>query len=317
MDAGSRTGEGPGHEPVMVEEVLAHLGPREGGRILDLTVGTGGHARAILERIGPQGLLVGVDRDGELLERTASRLRKDFPQTRFLHANFAEIDELRRHLAPISFQGLLLDLGVSSAQLDDDERGFSFARTGPLDMRMDRSEGVTAGELLERLSADELERVLREYGEERHARAIARAIVRERSRTCFTNTLQLAALIERILPSRRMRIHPATRTFQALRIAVNDELGNLSRFLAGFHRLLEARGVVVVLSFHSLEDRLVKRSFRRGEQEKRLEVLTPKPVRPGAEEVRRNRRARSARLRAARLLETTGPRGEERQCFVG
>jgi 16S rRNA (cytosine1402-N4)-methyltransferase len=286
----------------MVDEVLKYLDPRGGSRVLDLTLGAGGHARAILKLIGQTGLLVGVDRDGELLQRTASRLRGDYPQTRFLHANFGEIDELAGHLSPIRFAGVLLDLGVSSEQLDDAERGFSFARTGPIDMRMDRSQAVTASRLLKELSADELERVLREYGQERHARRIARAIVRERARTPLTDTLQLAGLVERVVGGRPGPIHPATRAFQALRIAVNDELGNLARCLAGVHRLLDVGGIIVVISFHSLEDRLVKRSFRQGRVDGRLEVLTPKPVRPHDEEVRRNRRARSAKLRAARLL---------------
>jgi len=301
-----------GHEPVMLEEVLRWLAPSVGARFLDLTVGAGGHARGILERIGPTGLLVGVDRDEEVLADTSRRLKQEFPHARFIHANFAGIGELRRHLGPITFHGLLLDLGASSMQLDDHERGFSFLRSGPLDMRMDRTEGVTAAELLRDSTAEELERLLRLYGEERHARRIARAIVRERERTALVDTAQLAAVIERASLSRRRRIHPATRSFQALRIAVNDELGNLERFLEGFDRLLHPQGVIVVISFHSLEDRLVKQCFRSRAREGRLEVLTPKPIRAGAEETRRNRRARSARLRAARLTATTDEPGEGR-----
>jgi len=246
-----------------------------------------------------------------VLENTSSRLKKTFPAARFIHANFAEIDELSRHLGPIKFHGLLLDLGASSVQLDDHERGFSFLRSGPLDMRMDRTEGVAAAELLRTYSADELERLIREYGEERFARRIARAIVRERERTAITDTLQLAAVIERSVPSRRGRIHPATRTFQALRIAVNDELGNLERFLTRFPRLLTPQGVLVVISFHSLEDRLVKTCFRWGGREGWLEVLTRKPIRPSEGETKRNRRARSARLRAARLSGGVDEPGEE------
>jgi len=297
----SGEGHSSGHEPVMAAEVLRYLAPRAGGRYLDLTVGGGGHARAILERIGPAGVFVGADRDEEVLRRTAAELGAKYPQSRFLRANFAEIRELSRLLEPICFDGLLLDLGVSSLQLDEAQRGFSFLRPGPLDMRMDRSEGVTAADLLGHLSADELERILRDYGEERYARRIARAIVRERGRRPLTDTAELAALIEHVSPSRRGRIHPATRTFQALRIAVNDELGNLERFLAEFPRLLAPQGVVVVISFHSLEDRLVKTCFKRLEREGALEVLTPKPVTPGEAETERNRRARSAKLRAARL----------------
>ena len=311
MADGDRREEVFGHEPVMVAEALTYLNPQPGGRFLDLTVGAGGHARAILERIGPSGLFVGVDRDGETLQSAAEGLRRDFPHARFLHANFAEIDELCRHLGSIRFHGLLLDLGLSSVQLADEERGFSFLRSGPLDMRMDRTEGGTAAELLERLPAGELERVIREYGEERHARRIARAIVRERRRRPIAETTRLAALIEHVTPSRRGRIHPATRTFQALRIAVNDELGSLERFLARFPRLLDPQGVVVVICFESLTDRLVKRRFRRCAREGWLDVLTPKPVRPGREEIERNRRARSAKLRAARLLRQPDFPGEK------
>jgi 16S rRNA (cytosine1402-N4)-methyltransferase len=292
--------DGTSHEPVMVSEVLRYLAPRPGGRYLDLTVGGGGHARAILERIGPAGLLVGVDRDGEVLRSTSAELGRFHPNTRFFHANFAEIGELRRQIGPIQFDGLLLDLGTSSIQIDDGERGFSFLRPGPLDMRMDRTEGVTAADLLKRLPVDELEEIFRTYGEERHARRIARAIVRERDRRPITDTLGLAALIERTVPSRRGRIHPATRTFQALRIAVNDELNCLERFLAGYGSLLSPRGVAAVISFHSLEDRLVKQAFRRDARAGAVELLTRKPVRPGEDEVRRNPRSRSARLRAAK-----------------
>jgi 16S rRNA (cytosine1402-N4)-methyltransferase len=300
----SVTGEEPDrrHEPVMLGEVMQYLACRSGGRYLDLTVGGGGHARAILELTGPTGLLIGVDRDEEVLRDTTSRLKKSFTNARFIHGNFAEIDELSRHLGSIGFDGLLLDLGASSLQLDDSERGFSFGRSGPLDMRMDRSGGKTAAELLREISEGELGRLIRELGEDRNARRIARAIVRERQRAPLRDTAQLAGLIERVSPSRGHRIHPATRTFQALRIAVNDELGNLERFLARFRRLLEPHGVIVVISFHSLEDRLVKRSFREGERDGWLEILTRKPVRATARELERNRRARSARLRAARLL---------------
>jgi len=310
MTAGDRRAERPGHEPVMVTEVLGYLEPHRGGRFLDLTVGAGGHARAILKCIGPSGLFVGVDRDGETLRTTADGLRKEFPHARFIQANFCEIDELSRHLGSITFDGLLLDLGLSSEQLDDEERGFSFLRPGPMDMRMDRTEGVTAGELLERWSADELARVIREYGEERHARRIARAIVRERRVGRIADTGRLAALIERVVPSRRGRIHPATRTFQALRMAVNDELGSLRSFLARFPRLLDPQGVIVVISYESLTDRLVKQAFRQGAREGWLEVLTSKPVRPTSEEIERNRRARSAKLRSARLLHRPETSGE-------
>ena len=299
MDVWDAHEAAPGHEPVMVTEALRHLAPREGGRYLDLTVGAGGHARALLERVGPTGLVVGVDRDAETLERTSRTLKPEYPQSRYIHANFAEIDELSRLLEPIRFDGVLLDLGASSMHLDDAERGFSFLRSGPLDMRMDRTARTTAADLVRRLSVEDLERILREYGEERHARRIARAIVEARKRRPLMTTTDLATLVERV-SAHRERIHPATRTFQALRIAVNDELGSLSRFLDAFPRLLVPGGVIVVIAFHSLEDRLVKTAFRRLKQEGRLEILTPKPETATEEEVARNRRARSAKLRAGR-----------------
>ncbi len=303
MAADRGSGGGAGHQPVMVDEVIEFLSPKVGGRYLDMTLGGGGHAREILRRIGPTGMLVGVDRDNEVLERTEEELCSEFANLRLFHCNFAEFDELRRVKLPIRFDGLLLDLGVSSFQLDEDVRGFSFMRSGPLDMRMDRTGGVTAGELLKTISVEDLEKIIREYGEERYARRIARAIVEQRRRRRLVDTAQLASVIERAVPSRRGRIHPATRTFQALRIAVNDELGNLEKFLARFHQLLNPQGTIVVLSFQSLEDRLVKERFRQGRREGWLEVLTRKPLTATREEVKRNRRARSAKLRAAR---TTG-----------
>jgi len=243
-----------------------------------------------------------VDRDGAELERTSRRLKAKYPQTRFIHANFAEIDELRRLLEPIRFDGVLLDLGASSMQLDDAGRGFSFLRTGPLDMRMDPTQRITAADLLRRLTFDDLERILRDYGEERHARRIARAIVQSRGRQPLATTTDLAMLVERVSPSRPDRIHPATRTFQALRIAVNDELGSIEKFLAGFPQVMAPGGRIVVIAFHSLEDRLVKTAFRRMKQDGRLELLTRKPVMATDEETRRNRRARSAKLRAGRMV---------------
>ncbi len=302
MEAGGPRKALTGHEPVMVAEVLEYLAPREGGRCLDLTVGAGGHARAVLERIGPTGVFVGADRDRDVLHRTSVELKAKYPQTRLIHANFAEIDELSRLLEPIRFEGVLLDLGASSMQLDDAERGFSFLRSGPLDMRMDRTTRTTAADLLRRLSLEDLEHILWEYGEERHARRIARAIVAARGRQPMLTTTDLAMAIERVSPSHPGRIHPATRAFQALRIAVNDELGCLDRFLAGFTKLLVPGGVAVIIAFHSLEDRLVKTAFRRLAAEGRVEILTRKPVTATDEEVARNRRARSAKLRAARFI---------------
>jgi len=289
-----------GHEPVMLQEVLEYLSPEPGKGILDLTLGAGGHSEALLGRLGESGQLIGVDRDEEVLLTTAARLRERYENVRFFSASFGSLAELREELEGQQFDGVLMDLGVSSMQLDEAKRGFSFQSDGPLDMRMDRSGGVTARELLAKLPEEELTRILREYGEERRARAIARAIVKKRSERPLEWTSELAEICEHIGGGGRERIHPATRTFQAIRIAVNDELGALRSALKEMPTMLEPGGVVVVISFHSLEDRIVKESFKEGAASGVYEILTKKPVRPSAEEMERNPRSRSAKLRAAR-----------------
>ena len=292
-----------GHEPVMLKEVLEYLSPRPGKAFLDLTLGGGGHAEAILKRLGSSGQLVGVDRDEEVLLATAARLRGQFDNVRCFSADFAQVRELSRELEGQEFDGILMDLGVSSMQLEDPARGFSFRLEGPLDMRMDRSTGATAREMLARSSQKELTEVIRDYGQERHAAGIARAIVRRRAKKPLQSTIELAAICKRVVGRAGGRIHPATRTFQALRIAVNDELRALEEALRFIPEMLKGGGVVVVISFHSLEDAIVKRSFRDWDREGVYEVVTPKPLRPTAQEVSRNRRSRSARLRAARRTE--------------
>jgi 16S rRNA (cytosine1402-N4)-methyltransferase len=281
------------HEPVMVEEVCYFL-LRGEGVYVDATVGGGGHARAILERLGPSSMLVGIDRDEEALDVARKTLAPFASRVRLVHERFSRLRDVLALFGLRRVRGILFDLGVSSWQLERGERGFSFRREGPLDMRMDTSWGKTAFDLLHTLSEDELAELFFRFGEEQYARRIARAIVRYRKKKPITTTTELSELVACVAP--RRRIHPATRVFLALRIVVNDELGELEQALVQLPELLEEGGRVVVLSYHSLEDRLVKRHFR---QSSSLQEVTKKPVFPSPEEVRRNPRARSARLRAA------------------
>jgi 16S rRNA (cytosine1402-N4)-methyltransferase len=295
------------HAPVLLEEALAWLSPCAGGVYCDATVGLGGHAEAILERSSPTGRLVGIDRDGQALERARSRLARFGDRVSLAHARFGTLRTVLEAAAALPIDGCLVDLGVSSMQLDLPARGFSFRHEGPLDMRMDSSQGESAADLLRRSDAGELEVILRDLGEERFARKIAAAIVTRRDREDLSTTSALAELVARTVPSRERGKDPATRTFQALRIAVNDELGELERFLADLPSCLRPGGRVVVISFHSLEDRLVKRSFRaladrRTATGPALQILTKHVVVAGEPERARNPRARSAKLRAAERL---------------
>jgi len=284
----------------MVAEVLEFLSPRPGKLILDATCGTGGHAEAILSR---GASLIGLDRDPEALEITRERLAKFGDRVRLLHANFRDLRAVLAKLSVTEVDGALFDLGVSSLQLDRPDRGFTFRENAPLDMRMDPSQSLTTAELVNRLPEGELARILWEYGEERYARRIARAIVRARDKAPIRSTTELARLVARCYPPGRHRIHPATRTFQALRIAVNEELAALREGLLQAIELLRPGGVVCVLSFHSLEDRIAKHILREAAARGRLELLTRKPLRPKPEEVAKNPRARSAKLRAALVPE--------------
>jgi len=285
------------HLPVLAGEVLDLLALRPGLRVLDATVGAGGHAERILEGILPGGFLLGCDRDGEVLEYARKRLE------RFGENCVLKNEEFSRIEAAQPFDRVLLDLGVSSLQLDRGERGFSFRLSGPLDMRMDRRETNTAEDLVNRLSERDLADIIYKYGEEGRSRRISRFIVACRRREPFRDTVRLAETVARAL-GRRGRIHPATKVFQALRIAVNREMENLENFLSRARSLLVPGGRICVISFHSLEDRLVKQAFRAWEREQGWAgVLTPKPRRPSPEEIAANPRARSARLRAAEKLQ--------------
>ena len=288
------------HQPVMVEAVLDLLHPRAGAVIVDATVGTGGHSLALLPRLLPNGRLIAIDRDPEALDLARARLAEFQPLVHLECDNYRNLEPLLLRLGCPQVDGILVDLGVSGLHLDRADRGFSFSHEGPLDMRMDPTQGATAETLVNSLPADELAHLLETLGEERFARRIAQRIVQERSTHRMTTTKQLAQAVIRALPAgaRHGRVHAATRTFQALRMAVNDELGALEALLAQLPALLGPGGRAVILTFHSLEDRLVKRTFLEGQAQGLWTVLTKKPLRPSDDEVARNPRARSAKLRA-------------------
>jgi 16S rRNA (cytosine1402-N4)-methyltransferase len=287
----------PGHLPVMPREVLEFLAPAPGQIVVDATVGAGGHARLLAERLVPDGRLIGLDRDAAMLE--LSRPVLEGLHVTLLQRNFDDLPAVLEELNIAAVDGILADLGVCSAQLDDSGRGLSFQQDGPLDMRLDPSTGERAADLIRYLPERDLADIFYHYGEERFSRRIARKVVAARDREPLETTGQLAALVRRCVPrSRGHAIDPATRVFQALRIAVNDELKALERFLENLPECLKPGGTVAVISFHSLEDRLVKRAFR---DKDRFEELTRKPVQASAEEIRNNPRVRSAKLRAAHL----------------
>jgi 16S rRNA (cytosine1402-N4)-methyltransferase len=305
------------HASVMVAEVIDHLDPRPGRVYCDCTLGAGGHALAILERAAPDGRLIGIDRDPAAIDAARERLASVAERVNLIHGAFGDVARILGELGVERVDGFVLDLGVSSPQLDHAERGFSFTRAGPLDMRMDTTGGPTALDLVRDLPEAELAGVLRDFGEERYHKKIARLIKQAMRDGRIGTTVDLAGVVMTAIPVREQRtsrIHPATRTFQALRIAVNRELDQLARFLADFPALLAPGGRCVIISFHSLEDRLVKHAFRdlawtsslparyAAESGERTEAVcvpvTRKPATATDDEVERNPRARSARLRA-------------------
>ncbi|MFQ5595008.1 MAG: 16S rRNA (cytosine(1402)-N(4))-methyltransferase RsmH [Anaerolineae bacterium] len=297
----------------MYDEVLEWIAPSSTGAFIDGTVGAGGHTWGILEASSPGGRLLGLDADPEALQIARERLAGFGERAVLVHANFDTLESVAPAHGFDAVDGLLFDLGLSSVQLADATRGFSFQLEGPLDMRFDPQQAQTAAGLVNTLPVDELTDILRRYGEERYARRIARAIVAHRP---LATTQELVAVIERTVPGRG-RVHPATRTFQALRIATNDELGALERALPQAVKLLRPHGRLLVISFHSLEDRIVKRFFREAERdcvcpaelpvcvcdhEATLKLLTRKPITPSASEITNNPRSRSAKLRVAERL---------------
>ena len=290
------------HEPVMVEEVVSLLQPGHGGLFVDCTVGLGGHSRALLEA-GATRMLC-LDRDPAALRRAGESLEAWGDRVELVHADYRDLEQVLDARGITAIDGALADLGVSSMQLDAEGRGFSFRRDEPLDMRMDQSAGPTVAELLETVDEEDLANVIFQYGEERFSRRIARAIVASRGTEPVTTTGRLAQIVRRAVPHRGyQRIDPATRTFQALRIWVNRELEGLDTFLATATRRLMARARLAVITFHSLEDRIVKHAFRAlAAGEAALQILTRKPLVPGEVEVARNARARSAKLRVIERL---------------
>jgi 16S rRNA (cytosine1402-N4)-methyltransferase len=289
------------HVPVLFKDAIDFLRVRRGGTVVDCTLGLAGHAEGIVRHLGAQGHLIGFDRDPEALELARARLASvctdlgsEAPQVTLVDKAFSSIAE---HVKPASVDGLLADFGVSSLQFDEAQRGFSFQAEGPLDMRMDARSGPTAAQVVNEANERELADLIYEYGEERRSRRIARAIVRGRP---VTSTAQLAWIVTQAAPTMKQeRIHPATRTFQALRIYVNRELDEIKALFEAAPKLLKPSARLAVISFHSLEDRIAKDSLREGAQKGIWEILTRKPVTAGEEEIERNPRSRSAKLRAA------------------
>jgi len=325
------------HQPVLLEEVVSWLRPERGGLFVDCTVGLGGHSQGILAA-SPAATVVAIDRDTEALAIARARLERFGTRFQLVQSNFKDLDRVVNEAAPgRDIDGFLADLGVSSLQLDSPERGFSFQHDAPLDMRMDRSSPETAADLISHLGERELADLIFQYGEEPGARRIARAIVKERAHNPITTTAQLAQIVVRTLKTPgRWRVHPATRTFQALRIAVNQELEGLDEFIRTAISHLREEGRLAIISFHSLEDRIIKNTFKlesgecqcpprlrrqqpAGHDEagqlvcshcgarKRVKILTRKPIRPGQVEINRNPRARSARLRVCERLSQEKP----------
>jgi 16S rRNA (cytosine1402-N4)-methyltransferase len=289
------------HVPVLLEVVMDFLNVRPNGTYVDCTLGLAGHSEGIARQLGPNGRLIAFDRDPEALELAASRLDRvraemssQAPQLDLIGEAFSRIAE---HVEPASVDGILADFGVSSLQFDVARRGFSFQADGPVDMRMDTRTGPTAGQVVNEMNERELANLIYEYGEERRSRTVARAIVRGRP---IATTAQLARIVASVAPPMKFgQIHPATRTFQALRIYVNRELDEIRDLCEAAPRLLKPSGRFVVISFHSLEDRIAKDSFREGARQEVWNILTKKPVTAGEEEIHRNPRSRSAKLRAA------------------
>ena len=287
------------HQPVMVAEVVQYLITDPKGVYVDATVGGGGHAKAILEKASPQAVLIGIDRDQEAIE-TASQVLAEFgTRVKLIQGSFSRIAEILIQEKIKTIHGILFDLGVSSRQLDAPERGFSFSQDGPLDMRMDRTQKIDACQVVNSFSEKELADIFFYYGEERKSRKIARSIVLARQRKPIMTTGELEKIIWDCNPGRRGGIHPATRVFMALRIYVNQELDELPKALASIVQYVKEGARLVILSYHSLEDRIVKNFFRNHDQ---LEVITRKPIIPSQQEIQSNPRARSAKMRVAQKL---------------
>lgn len=288
----------------MLEEALDYLNLGPGKVIVDATLGTAGHAKAILERISPDGRLIGIDRDGDSLAVAKERLSGYANSCEFIYGSFSDIDSILKKLNVKKIDGILFDLGISSFQLEDSERGFSFQCEGPLDMRLDRNSYISAYDLVNNLNEEEISDLLWSFGQERWHNRIARFLVQARQRQPIATTLQLSQIVTKAVPYRyrHYRIHPATRTFQAMRIAVNRELEILEAAINKAIAVLGKKSRICVISFHSLEDRVVKFAFRRAASEDLVDIITPKPLTPSEAEVKSNPSSRSSKLRVAEKL---------------
>lgn len=303
------------HKSVLLQEIIQFLDPKPGGVYIDATIGFGGHAEEILKKISSQGKLLGIDQDEEALGHIKSSLLPEYPNLTLKKANFTEIGKISKEMRLKSVEGIVADIGVSSYQLDRPDRGFSFKSDGPLDMRMDKSQELTAEKVINTYSENELVKIFSSYGEERLSKTIAREITAQRKKKLFESTLELAELIQVLYDKKglkRAKIHPATRVFQSLRIEVNSELESLEKFLSQAIELLAPKGRLAVITFHSLEDRIVKDFYKKEAKGcicpseyplckcghvPQAKIITKKPVTPSDKEIRENPRARSAKLR--------------------
>lgn len=286
------------HKPVLLDEVIEMLNIKDDGIYVDATVGGGGHTRAILSRLSDRGLVIGIDRDEEAIKRVGTTLKDR--RLRLIHMDFSDMNRVL-DITGAKVDGVLMDLGVSMCQLKDQDRGFSFSSEAPLDMRMDRTAGITAADIVNTWSKEKIERILRDYADEKRARAIATRIVQRRRKYRINSCKELADIVMCVY-KRRGRIHPATRTFQALRMAVNNELEELQKGLRAAIELLNLRGRLCVISYHSIEDRVVKIFFREAEKQGLIKRINKKPITPSEREVNENPSSRSAKLRVGERL---------------
>jgi len=293
------------HLPVMLEEAIQLLNCRAGGTYIDCTLGEGGHSQDIMKKIGNEGTLIAIDQDADVIIRAKEKLTTYSGRIKYFNSNFVELRRILDELKLSKVDGIIFDLGLSSFQLSDFSRGFSFMNDGPLDMRMSRQIDETAMLWVNRLDEESLSNVIFKYGEERWSRRIARAIVREREKAEIKTTFALAGIVRRAIPGKRGRLHPATRTFQALRILVNNEIEAIEKAIPAAINSLNDGGRICVISFHSLEDRVIKNTFKdfsRREEQPFFRILTRKPATPSIEEVRNNPRSRSAKMRAGEVF---------------
>ncbi|MFH1411138.1 MAG: 16S rRNA (cytosine(1402)-N(4))-methyltransferase RsmH [Candidatus Omnitrophota bacterium] len=289
------------HCPVLVREIIGHLSLKPGDVIMDATLGGGGHSQEILKHVLPGGKIIAVDRDPDAIERSKVKFKEVSGSMIFVNEDFRNIGSIIEKSGIKKVNGAVFDLGMSSFQVDEEERGFSFSKDGPLDMRYDRHKGISASDVVNRFSRDEIADIIRSYGEERHARHLANIICSERQKKRIRTTKELSDLVTRAIGRRytRQMMHPACRTFQALRIFVNDELDSEREALTEIFDHTEKQGRICVISFHSLEDRIAKHLFRDMERTGKVRIVTKRPIVPSEEEKRQNPRSRSAKLRIA------------------